>query len=67
LFPSTLGIAFKGSPRFEREAKMAGYDSHPAGDAMEFSTTPEPVPQPWLLVAIPGGLLVLIALAESIV
>ncbi len=46
---------------------MAGYDSHQAGDATEFSTTPEPVPQPWLLVAIPGGLLVLIALAESIV
>lgn len=46
---------------------MAGYDSHPAGDATEFSTTPEPVPQPWLLVAIPGGLLVLIAMAESIV
>jgi len=44
---------------------MPGYESHQVGDATEFSTTPETVPQPWLLVAIPGTLLVLIALAES--
>jgi len=46
---------------------MAGYDSQQAGDATEISTTPETVPQPWLLIAIPGGLLVLICLAESFV
>jgi hypothetical protein len=45
---------------------MAGYDSHQAGDATEFTTNPEPVPQPWLLVAIPGTLLVLIALSMGI-
>jgi len=44
---------------------MPGYESHQVGDATEFSTTPETVPEPWLLVAIPGTLLVLIALAES--
>ena len=44
---------------------MAGYDSQQVGDATEISTTPEPVPAPWLLVAIPGGLLVLLALATS--
>jgi hypothetical protein len=44
---------------------MPGYESQQVGDATEFSTTPEPVPQPWLLVAIPGGLLVLIALDTS--
>lgn len=46
---------------------MAGYETQQVGDATEISTTPEAVPYPWLLVAIPGGLLVLIALAESIV
>lgn len=46
---------------------MAGYDSHQAGDATEFSTVPETVPQPWLLVVIPGTLLVLIALSMGIV
>jgi hypothetical protein len=40
---------------------MPGYDSHQAGDATEFSTVPETVPQPYVLVAIPGVLLVLIA------
>ena len=61
------GITLKSSASIQRENHMAGYDSHQAGDATEFSTVPEAVPQPWLLVAIPGGLLVLIALAESIV
>jgi hypothetical protein len=42
---------------------MPGYESQQVGDATEFSTLPEPVPQPWLLVAIPGTLLVLIALS----
>jgi hypothetical protein len=46
---------------------MAGYDSQQVGDAIEISTTPEPVPAPWLLVAIPGGLLVLLALSMSII
>jgi len=44
---------------------MAGYQTVQAGDATEFSTTPEPVPQPWLLVAIPGGLLVLLPLLSG--
>lgn len=55
------GITFKSSASIQRENHMAGYDSHQAGDATEFSTVPEAVPQPWLLVAIPGTLLVLIA------
>ena len=42
---------------------MAGYDSQKVGDATQISTTPEKVPAPWLLVAIPGTLLVLIALS----
>jgi hypothetical protein len=46
---------------------MAGYDSHQVGDATQISTTPEQVPYPWLLVAIPGGLLVLIALSMSVI
>jgi hypothetical protein len=46
---------------------MAGYDAQQVGDATEISTMPEKVPAPWLLIAIPGGLLVLIALAESFV
>ena len=46
---------------------MPGYDAQHVGDAVEISTTPEKVPTPWLLIAIPGGLLILIALAESFV
>lgn len=46
---------------------MPGYHSHQVGDAMEFSTMPEAVPQPWLLVAIPGTLLVLLALSMSFI
>ncbi|HEY0701253.1 MAG TPA: hypothetical protein VGD60_00655 [Candidatus Acidoferrales bacterium] len=46
---------------------MAGYDEQKIGDALEISTTPEAVPQPYLLVAIPGTLLVLIALSIGIV
>jgi hypothetical protein len=44
---------------------MPGYDAQQVGDAVEISTTPERVPAPWLLIAIPGGLLVLIALSMS--
>ena len=44
---------------------MAGYDTQQAGDATEFSTTPETVPVPWALVIIPGTLLILIALSMS--
>ena len=44
---------------------MPGYDAQQVGDATEISTTPEKVPTPWLLIAIPGGLLVLIALSMS--
>jgi hypothetical protein len=46
---------------------MPGYETQQVGDATEISTTPEKVPYPWLLIAIPGGLLVLIALAESFI
>jgi hypothetical protein len=46
---------------------MPGYESQQMGDAMEISTTPEKVPAPWLLVAIPGGLLVLIALSTGFI
>ena len=46
---------------------MAGYDTQQVGDATEISTTPEPVPQPWLLIAIPGGLLVLLALSMGFI
>jgi len=46
---------------------MAGYDSRQVDGATEFSTTPEPVPQPWALVAIPGALLVLIALSLNFI
>jgi hypothetical protein len=40
---------------------MAGYESRQVDGVTEFSTTPEEVPLPWALVAIPGTLLVLIA------
>lgn len=46
---------------------MPGYDAQKVGDATEISTTPEKVPAPWLLVAIPGTLLVLIALSEGFI
>jgi hypothetical protein len=46
---------------------MAGYESRQVDGATEFSTTPEAVPQPWALVAIPGTLLVLIALALNFI
>ena len=49
----------------KKEMDMAGYDIQQMGDATEISTTPEAVPAPWLLVAIPGTLLVLIALSMS--
>ncbi|MFZ0519476.1 MAG: hypothetical protein WAN14_11350 [Candidatus Acidiferrales bacterium] len=44
---------------------MAGYEMLKVGDATEISTVPEKVPAPWLLVAIPGTALVLIALAMN--
>src|SRR5262249_36925953 len=46
---------------------MAGYESQQSGDSTEISTMPEAVPQPWLLVAIPGTLLVLLALSMSFI
>jgi len=46
---------------------MPGYQSQPVGDGTEISTTPESVPAPWLLVAIPGGLLLLIALSTGFI
>src|SRR5579863_9312172 len=49
--------------RINQECKMAGYDSRQVDGATEFSTTPETVPMPLMLVAIPGVLLILIALS----
>jgi hypothetical protein len=46
---------------------MPGYDSQQVGDSMQISTTPEPVPYPWLLIAIPGALLCLIAFASGFI
>jgi len=46
---------------------MPGYESQQMGDATEISTIPEAVPAPWLLVAIPGSLLVLIALSTGFI
>src|ERR1700722_1094147 len=46
---------------------MAGYESRQVDGATEFSTTPEPVPMPLALVAIPGTLLVLIALSMKFI
>src|SRR5271163_2818119 len=46
---------------------MPGYETQQMGDATEISATPEKVPAPWLLVAIPGSLLVLIALATGFI
>jgi hypothetical protein len=46
---------------------MPGYETQQMGDATEISTTPEKVPAPWLLVAIPGSVLVLIALATGFI
>src|SRR3984957_14191881 len=46
---------------------MAGYESRQVDGATEFSTTPEPVPMPLALVAIPGTLLVLIALSMNFI
>ena len=42
---------------------MSEYNSKPVGDSTEFTTTPGNVPYPIVLVAIPGVLLVLIALS----
>jgi len=44
---------------------MAGYNTQQVGDATEISTVPEQVPQPWVMVAIPGVLLILIAWSMS--
>lgn len=46
---------------------MAGYDTQQVGDGVEISTIPEKVPAPWLLVAIPGALLILIAFSSGFI
>jgi len=46
---------------------VAGYQTQQVGDGIEISTMPEPVPQPWLLVAIPGALLVLLAFSQGFI
>jgi hypothetical protein len=45
---------------------MGGYKTQQVGDATEFSTTPETVPYPLGMLAIPAVLLVLIAFATGI-
>jgi len=46
---------------------MAGYDSHQVGDGLEISTTPEKVPAPIVLLAIPGVLLILFGFAAGFI
>ena len=46
---------------------MVGYESREIDGATEISTTPETVPMPIALVAIPGTLLVLIALSMKFI
>src|SRR6202050_591299 len=46
---------------------MAGYNAQQVGDGVEISTAPEPVPQPRVLIAMPGALLVLIALSMGFI
>ena len=45
---------------------MGGYKTAQVGDATEFSTTPEAVPYPIVMLAIPGVLLVLLGFATGI-
>jgi hypothetical protein len=46
---------------------MPGYNTQQAGDATEFSTEPEKVPAPWLFLAIPAVLLIIIGFAISFI
>ena len=46
---------------------MGGYKTQQVGDATEFSTTPETVPYPITMLAIPAVLLVLIAFATGFI
>ena len=46
---------------------MGGYKTQPVGDATEFSTVPETVPYPIVLLAIPGVLLILLGFASGII
>jgi hypothetical protein len=46
---------------------MGGYKTQQVGDATEFSTTPETVPYPITMLAIPAVLLVLICFATGII
>jgi hypothetical protein len=64
-FMARMGDCARSFQAIEEEDNMAGCDTQQVGDATEISTTPEAVPYPWLLVAIPGGLLVLISLSMS--
>ncbi len=46
---------------------MGGYKTQQVGDSTEFSTTPEEVPYPLVMFAIPGVLLVVIAFATGFI
>jgi hypothetical protein len=46
---------------------MAGYESRQVDGATEFSTTPETVPYPIVMIAIPGVLLLLIAFSSGFI
>jgi hypothetical protein len=50
-----------------QEKKMAGYESRQVDGATEFSTTPETVPYPLVMIAIPGALLILICFATGFI
>jgi hypothetical protein len=45
---------------------MAGYDAQPFGDATEFSVTPERAPIPWVILVIPGVLIVAMLLISVV-
>jgi hypothetical protein len=46
---------------------MSEYNTKPLGDSTEFSTLPDKVPYPIVLVAIPGALLVLFGFAAGFI
>jgi len=64
-------LRLESRPEFWGESKwrddMPGYETQQVGDVTEISTVPEKVPVPWLLVAIPGILLILIALSMGFI
>jgi hypothetical protein len=60
-------MAFGTKSQINQEKKMAGYESRQVDGATEFSTTPETVPYPLVMIAIPGALLILICFASGFI